>query len=480
MATREGARALGLEAEIGQLSPGFRADADRGDAGSSAPGARATTRTAPSSMRRRPATCVLTVVDGEVLAEGGALTRIDRRGLLDEAAIAGPRPGRPKRDLTGGESGAAGASVILSSSTRQVSSANVSMPSAVLSERTRRVLSTLVRDYIDSGEPVASATLTPPGRARCVVGDHPQRPGPARGHGLRQPAPHLGRTGADRPGLPLLRRHAARRPPARPATRSSVEARLREQAGDAPLFDRVLSTASHVLFEVSHHVGFAIAPADEQAIFQRIDFVPLSQARGAGGDGRARRPGDAEGRRHRRADRAERADARPPTTSTASSPAGRWPRCARRCSLAPRRGAHALRPAAGGGAAAGADDARAASAVGDRLHRRRLHARRRRRRRQRVSVATLRTLLRDGRGEAAAGAAARRLHRRPRPGRGHRHRAHRPRPARLQRRGRLLPATARAAAPSASSGRPGCSTPARSTWWTARRVAVARFLRDEN
>jgi heat-inducible transcriptional repressor len=34
-----------------------------------------------------------------------------------------------------------------------------------------------------------------------------------------------------------------------------------------------------VLFEVSHHVGFAIAPSDGQAIFQRIEFVPLSSSR---------------------------------------------------------------------------------------------------------------------------------------------------------------------------------------------------------
>jgi heat-inducible transcriptional repressor len=67
----------------------------------------------------------------------------------------------------------------------------------------------------------------------------------------------------------------------RRATRdgSAVEARLREQAGEAPLFDQLLSSASHVIFEASHHVGFAIAPSDEHAIFQRIEFVPLSAAR---------------------------------------------------------------------------------------------------------------------------------------------------------------------------------------------------------
>jgi heat-inducible transcriptional repressor len=67
----------------------------------------------------------------------------------------------------------------------------------------------------------------------------------------------------------------------RRATRdtSAVEARLREQAGEAPLFDQLLSSASHVLFEVSHHVGFAIAPSDRHAIFQRIEFVPIAGSR---------------------------------------------------------------------------------------------------------------------------------------------------------------------------------------------------------
>ena len=169
--------------------------------------------------------------------------------------------------------------------------------------------------------------------------------------GYVQPAPHLGRPGADRPRLPLLRRHAARDAARRPATPRSVEARLREQAGDAPLFDQLLSSASHVLFEVSHHVGFAIAPSDEHAIFQRIEFVPLSAVARAGRDGGARRPRVAEGHRRRRDDRAERAHpggqlpqrrvrrpAARPRCATPSSPASRrsarstiscWPwRCA--------------------------------------------------------------------------------------------------------------------------------------------------------
>jgi heat-inducible transcriptional repressor len=60
---------------------------------------------------------------------------------------------------------------------------------------------------------------------------------------------------------------------------SAVEARLRQEAGDAPLMDDLLSSTSHVLSEASKGVGFAIAPANAQAVFQRIEFVPLSGAR---------------------------------------------------------------------------------------------------------------------------------------------------------------------------------------------------------
>jgi len=152
------------------------------------------------------------------------------------------------------------------------------MPSAALSDRTRRVLASLVRDYIDTGEPVASATLSrraglgvSPATIRNVLAQLEEM-----GY-VSQPHTSAGRVPTDLG----YRYYVNMLLEARRATRDqqSVEARMRQQAGDAPLFDHVLSTASHVLFEVSHHVGFAIAPSDDQAIFQRIDFVPLSQGR---------------------------------------------------------------------------------------------------------------------------------------------------------------------------------------------------------
>jgi len=147
-----------------------------------------------------------------------------------------------------------------------------------LSDRTRRVLACLVKDYIDTGEPVASAALCR--RAGLGVSSATIRNVLAQLEDMgyvHQPHTSAGRVPTDlgyRYYVDMLldTRRASR-------DASSVEARLREQAGAAPLFDQFLSSASQVLFEVSHHVGFAVAPADQHAIFQRIEFVPLSGSR---------------------------------------------------------------------------------------------------------------------------------------------------------------------------------------------------------
>ena len=59
---------------------------------------------------------------------------------------------------------------------------------------------------------------------------------------------------------------------------SAVEARLRQEAGDAPLMDDLLSSTSRVV-RSRQGVGFAIAPPNAEALFQRIEFVPLSGSR---------------------------------------------------------------------------------------------------------------------------------------------------------------------------------------------------------
>ena len=84
MATREGARALGLETEIGSIEPGKRADLilvgrdrphlapDRDPWSTLAFAARGT------DVR-------MTMVDGEVLVEGSDLTRLDAAEVTDAA-----------------------------------------------------------------------------------------------------------------------------------------------------------------------------------------------------------------------------------------------------------------------------------------------------------------------------------------------------------------------------------------------------------
>jgi heat-inducible transcriptional repressor len=152
------------------------------------------------------------------------------------------------------------------------------MTGPALSERTRRVLSTLVREYIETGEPVASAALTrltglgvSPATIRNVLAQLEEM------GFVHQPHTSAGRVPTDLGyrfyvDALLESRRAGKDAPA-------VEARLREQAGGMPLIDQLLSTTCHVLFQTSRHVGFALAPANERAVFQRIDFVPLSATR---------------------------------------------------------------------------------------------------------------------------------------------------------------------------------------------------------
>ena len=152
------------------------------------------------------------------------------------------------------------------------------MSGPALSDRTRRILATLVRSYIETGEPVSSAILAhkaglnlSSATVRNVLAQLEQM-----GY-VWQPHTSAGRVPTDagyRFYVDMLLDN-------RRSTKdvSAVEARLRQEAGDAPLMDDLMSSTSHVLSEASKGVGFAIAPPNAQALFQRIEFVPLSGSR---------------------------------------------------------------------------------------------------------------------------------------------------------------------------------------------------------
>jgi heat-inducible transcriptional repressor len=143
-------------------------------------------------------------------------------------------------------------------------------------DRSKRVLAALVREYIASGEPVASSLLVT--AAGLGVSSATVRSILSRleeeGY-VQQPHTSAGRIPTDRGYrfyVDLLLDSK------RPNRATAVEARLRR---DSPgrLLDSLLPQVSHMLSQASRGVGFAIRPAHEAAVFDRVEFVPLSATR---------------------------------------------------------------------------------------------------------------------------------------------------------------------------------------------------------
>ena len=286
------------------------------------------------------------------------------------------------------------------------------------------------REYIETGEPVASHCWSQRGRARTCR----RRPSATSSRSSRTWATSGSRTprpAACRPtcgyrfyvDLLLEGRRAARAP-------TGVEARLRQEAGEAPLMDDLLSHVSHVLSR-------GLAPRrlrDRARARARRASSASSSCRSAaracsswswrsGGQvsqkmwTSARRCSADELRAGRQLP--EHRVRGPPLDEVrdgVSSGCARSGRCTTSCW-----------PARCGWPAARSTNLPAADR---RLHRGRVVAARARSCRRAASpLTTLRRAAADDRGEAAAGAAAERIHRRPRPDRRDRRRAQRPRTA---------------------------------------------------
>jgi heat-inducible transcriptional repressor len=144
------------------------------------------------------------------------------------------------------------------------------------SDRAKRILAALVREYISSGEPVPSSLLV--GLAGLGVSSATVRTVLAQLEAegfIQQPHTSAGRIPTDRGyrfyvDLLLESRRSTR-------TAQAMEARLRRDGG--ALVDSVLSQVSHVVSQASKHVGFALRPAHHAAVFDRVEFVPLSSSR---------------------------------------------------------------------------------------------------------------------------------------------------------------------------------------------------------
>jgi heat-inducible transcriptional repressor len=146
-----------------------------------------------------------------------------------------------------------------------------------VTDRSRRVLAALVREYITSGEPVASSMLVT--AAGLGVSSATVRSILARLEEegfVQQPHTSAGRIPTDRGYRFYVDLLLESKRPGRAAT--AVEARLRRDSPDR-LIDSLLPQVSHVLSQASRSIGFAIRPAHEAAVFDRVEFVPLGATR---------------------------------------------------------------------------------------------------------------------------------------------------------------------------------------------------------
>lgn len=146
-----------------------------------------------------------------------------------------------------------------------------------LTERSRRILATLVREHIDTGEPVASQALARSGlklssaTIRNVLASLEEL-----GY-LQQPHTSAGRVPTDIGYRAYVDTILERRRQAWSSV--SVEAQLREQLGPLTGADDVLTQVPHVLSEVSHQVAFILAPPGDSLALRHVDFVPVGDRR---------------------------------------------------------------------------------------------------------------------------------------------------------------------------------------------------------
>lgn len=147
-----------------------------------------------------------------------------------------------------------------------------------LGDRPRRVLASLVREYIETGEPVASQSLVARGglgvssaTVRTILAQLEEQ-----GY-VQQPHTSAGRIPTDL-GYRCFVDMLLQRPRSLKAA-ESVGRHLRAQVEGLSGLEPVLSLVPHVLAAASHHVAFALAPVAAAGAFERIDFLPLGSRR---------------------------------------------------------------------------------------------------------------------------------------------------------------------------------------------------------
>lgn len=146
-----------------------------------------------------------------------------------------------------------------------------------LNPRSGRILATVVREYIQTGEPVASMVIAR--RGALGVSSATVRNILVQletGGFVRQPHTSAGRVPTDRGYRFYVDLLLEGR---RPTRADAMVDRLRRETGETPLQDEVLAHVSHLLSAESHHVGFALSAPPADARLSKIEFVALASTK---------------------------------------------------------------------------------------------------------------------------------------------------------------------------------------------------------
>lgn len=143
-----------------------------------------------------------------------------------------------------------------------------------LTPRSGRILATVVREYIHTGEPVASLVIARRGVLGVSSATIRNVLAKLEEQGfVRQPHTSAGRVPTDlgyRFYVDLLLESR------KPVPSASVEKRLRRETGTDPLLDEVLAHVTHLLSSESRHVGFALSSPRADARLHKVEFVSIA------------------------------------------------------------------------------------------------------------------------------------------------------------------------------------------------------------
>jgi heat-inducible transcriptional repressor len=146
-----------------------------------------------------------------------------------------------------------------------------------LDERARRVLAAIVRDYIQSGEPIGSHAIArrpevdvSSATVRAVMADLEEM-----GY-LEKPHTSSGRIPTSR-GYRYYVDALLRVKPPLPEERERIERRAHEGAQEG--IDALMANASRVLHSLTRHAGVIAAPRPQSERLSRIEFLPLREGR---------------------------------------------------------------------------------------------------------------------------------------------------------------------------------------------------------